>query len=58
LVVDLVAVQFGLQVVQLIGVGFLVEDRRPVVIREGSLNRVGVVREVEHETVVCIRGSS
>ena len=34
LVVDLVAVEVGLEVVQLVGVGLLAQDRRSVVVRE------------------------
>ena len=53
--IDLVAVERGLQVVQLVRVGLLGEDRRAVVVGERLLDRVGVVHEVEHEHVVLLR---
>ena len=53
--VDLVAVERRLEVVQLVRVGLLAQDRRPVVVGERLLDRVRVVHEVEHEDVVLLR---
>ena len=54
-VVDLVAVEVGLEIMQLVGVGLLSEQRRAVVILEGKGDPVAVVLEVEHEAVVLLR---
>ena len=54
-VVDLVAVERGLEIVQLVRVGLLAEDRRPVIVVERLLDRFRVVHEVEHEYIVLLR---
>ena len=53
--IDLIPVERGLEVVQLVRVGLLRQDRRAVVVGERLLDRVGVVHEVEHEHVVLLR---
>ena len=53
--IHLIAVERGLEVVQLIGVGLLAEDRRPVIVDEGFLDGIDIVHEVEHEHVVFLR---
>jgi hypothetical protein len=53
--VHLLPVEFGLQVVQLVGIGFAGLDRGAVVVLERRLHRLGVVGEVEHEGVVLLR---
>ena len=52
--IDLGAVQVRLQVVQLVGVGLVGQDRRPIVVRERLADGVGVVEEVEHEHIVLL----
>jgi hypothetical protein len=53
--VDLVSVELGLEVVELVGVGLLAEKRGAIVGLEGRLGDVGVVHEVEHHHVVLAR---
>ena len=53
--IDLGAVQVRLQVVQLVGVGLVGQDRRPVEVRERVADGIRVVEEVEHEHVVLLR---
>ena len=53
--VYLVPIEGGLQVVELVRVGFLAEHRGPVVIRERFGDRLRVVLEIEHEYVVLMR---
>ena len=50
-----IAAERGLEVVQLVGVRLLAEDRRPVVVGERLLEGIGIVHEVEHEHVVFLR---
>ena len=52
--VDLIPVQRRLEVVQPVGVGFVRQDGRLVVVGEGVLDGVGVVGEVQHEGVVLL----
>ena len=52
--VNLMAVERRLEVVEPIGVGLLRQDRGPVVVGEGVLDRVGIVVEVQHEGVVLL----
>ena len=52
--VDLSTIKVRLQVVQLVRVRLLRQDRRAVVVRERRLDGVGVVQEVEHEHVVLL----
>ena len=53
--IDLSSVQVGLQVVQLVGVGLIGQDRRPVEVRERCADGVGVVQKVQHEHIVLLR---
>ena len=50
--VDLAAVERGLEIVQLVRVGLLAQHGGAVVRREGLLDRIGIVLEVEDEAVV------
>ena len=52
--IDLGAVQLRLQVVQLVGVGLVGQDRRPIEVYERVADGVGVVEEIEHEHVVLL----
>ena len=53
--IDLRVVQRGLQVVQLVGIGFLRQQRGAVVVLKRERDRFAVVLEVEHEAVVFLR---
>ena len=53
--VDLAVGERRLQVVQLVGVGLLRQDRGAVVVGERRLDCVDVVGEIEHERVVLPR---
>lgn len=48
-------VQVRLEIVELVRIGLLGQDRRAVVVREGFADRVCVVHEVEHEDIVLLR---
>jgi len=48
------AIELGLQIMQLVGVGLLAEDGRAVVVGEGAFDDLGVVVEVENEDVVLL----
>ena len=52
--IDLSSVQVGLQVVQLVGVGLIGQDRRPVEVRERFADGVSVVQKVQHEHIVLL----
>ena len=52
--VDLAAVERGLEVVQLVGVGLVGEDGGAVVGLEGVADGIAVVAEVEHEDVALL----
>ena len=54
--VDLAAVKRCLEVVQLVGVGLLRQDRGAVVVGEGGLDYVDIVGEIEHEGIVLLFG--
>ena len=53
--IDLRGIERRLQVVQLVRVGLLGEQRGAVVVLEGEGDRLAVVLEVEHEAVVLLR---
>ena len=53
--IDLGIIQRRLQVVQLVRIGFLGQQRRAVIVLEGVGDRLAVVLEVEHEAVVLLR---
>ncbi|MDE0464383.1 MAG: hypothetical protein OXH93_18330 [Caldilineaceae bacterium] len=53
--VDLAVVERRLQVVQLVGIGLLRQDRSAVLVGEGRLDCVEVVGEIKHERVVLPR---
>ena len=52
--IDLGAIQVRLQVVQLVGVGLVGQNRGSVVVRERLADGVGVVEKVEHGHVVLL----
>ena len=56
--VYLVAVQVGLKVVQLVWVGLMGKDGRPVVGLEGLLDSLRVVDKIEDEGVLLLRVSA
>lgn len=53
--VDLLVIQIGFQVMQLVGIGFTGLDRSAVVVLERLLHSFGVVGEVQHEGVMLLR---
>ena len=53
--IDLAALQLGLQVMQLVGIGLLRQNRRPVVVGKRLLDGVGIILKVENEYVVLLR---
>ena len=53
--VHLGTVQIGLEVVEFVWIGFVGEDRGPVVAREGLGDGIRVVQEVKHEDIVLLR---
>ena len=53
--IHLRGIQRRLQIVQLVGVGLLREQRGAVIVLEGERDRLAVVLEVEHEAVVFLR---
>ena len=52
--IDLGAVQVRLQVVQLVGIGLVRQDRCAIVVGEGVADGIRVVEKVEHEHVVLL----
>ena len=52
--IDLRAVQFGHQVMQLVGVSLVGEDRSTIVGFERVLDGVGIVQEIQNEHVVLV----
>ncbi len=53
--IDLEALEVGLQVMKLIGIGLLAEDCCAVIIGKRRLDRVGIVHEIQNENVVLQR---
>jgi hypothetical protein len=51
----LCVVEGSLEVVELVGVSFLTENGRPVVIGEGFGDRLRVVLKVENEDIMLLR---
>ena len=54
-VVDLITIEAGLQVVQLVRIGFFAENRGSIVRFERRSDAPGIVHEVQHESVVLPR---